>query len=235
MKKTVDKRTRKRKLIRNLVLIVLLPALLWFLMGMCPLSAKGAFRRAMRENFVTGVEPQVVIDTSDPYFNGREYIVLGEKDNVVYQAAVRRNYGPFWMYSDIIAETLDVREYCIVPLLFGLRTQGTGAAVSFAVRAEGADSPTGYATLRVEVKGVSREVESFRKQDGWFLFAFPTSEVMETSGTAFNDFMLLYGYYLDTADRNRYTQYDGTISFRSFDQDPDGGPVRLVQQGFREL
>ena len=89
MKKTVDKRTRKRKLIRNLVLIVLLPALLWFLMGMCPLSAKGAFRRAMRENFVTGVEPQVVIDTSDPYFNRREYIVLGEKDNVVYQAAVR--------------------------------------------------------------------------------------------------------------------------------------------------
>ncbi len=234
MKKAVDKRTRKRKLIRNLILILLLPVLLWFLMGMCPLSAKGAFRRAMRENFVTGVEPQVVIDTSEPYFNGKDYIVLGEKDNIVYQAAVQRNWGPFWRYNSIIAKTLDMREYCIVPLLRGLQTQAAGSAVSFAVRAEGADSASGYAKLWIEVEGISREVESFRKQDGWFLFAYPTSVVMET-GNAFKDFMLIDGFYLDTADRNMRTQYEGTISFRSYDGNPSSELVKQVQQGFREL
>ena len=74
------RRQTAKRLICNLVIACLATLLLWTEAGMPSLTKYGAFRRAMKENLITGVSPQYVIQSN------QNAVVLGEKEGVIHAA-----------------------------------------------------------------------------------------------------------------------------------------------------
>lgn len=222
--------TTKHRLIRNLCLVFLGLLLIWIAAGMPAFTAKGAFRRAMRENMTPDVKPSVVMGQND-IRNNVVTVVLGEKDGVWYQAVVRKKWDVFWDHYEIVSETEDMGEFCIVPLLtntYLMHSKVTiitnGYVPGVALKAAGET-----ANLWVAVGDQERAlVGGLAKQDGWFEFSYEEWYTDIQLNEDYYNFIHAYSGYLDIPIRMDHPH--GSFRFRTYDA---GGNV--LQEGIREF
>lgn len=208
------RRQTAKRLICNLVIACLATLLLWTVAGMPSLTKYGAFRRAMKENLITGVSPQYVIQSN------QNAVVLGEKEGVIYQVLVDRS-GPFWSGSSVIAETQKTDGLYIVPLRAYWDWEDAG---DIAVLAEGSD-----ARCSIFLKGsdYAYPLTRIESQDGWFCFVW---EGRTTGDSPMADFIDSGSCRWMDVKLPGSKSYHGTILFESYDTN---GIV--VQQGAREF
>ena len=161
----MEKKKRKIwQLMVCLLCICVLLVVLWGALDFPSFSARGAVRRACRENLVQPFEISTVV-TSDGWES-----VLGIRDRKVYEAAVRRyEFGrwnvPFlWRHGARIYGFDGADDVYFSPL----RTYGVYLdAGEFAVFAEGE-----RAELTLQMDGRDYPMVPYGSQDGWFLFQF---------------------------------------------------------------
>ena len=208
------RRQTEKRLVRNLIIACLAILLLWTLAGMPSLTKYGAFRRAMKENRITGVKPQYVIRSD------QNAVVLGEKDGVMYQVWVERS-GPFWSRISLIAETQESDGLYIVPLMAYWHGEEAG---DIAVLAEGTD-----ARCSIFLKGTdcAYSLTRIESQDGWFCFVW---EGRTDKSSPMADFIGSGSCRQMDVKLPGSKSYHGTILFESYDWN---GIV--VQQGSREF
>lgn len=208
------RRQTEKRLVRNLIIACLAILLLWTLAGMPSLTKYGAFRRAMKENLITGVKPQYVIRSD------QNAVVLGEKDGVMYQVRVERS-GPFWSRISLIAETQESDGLYIVPLMAYWHGEEAG---DIAVLAEGTD-----ARCSIFLKGTdcAYSLTRIESQDGWFCFVW---EGRTDKSSPMADFIGSGSCRQMDVKLPGSKSYHGTILFESYDWN---GIV--VQQGSREF
>ena len=222
--------TTKHRLIRNLCLVFLGLLLIWIAAGMPAFTAKGAFRRAMRENMTSDVKPSVIIGQNDIRDNVVT-VVLGEKDGIWYQAAVRKKWDVFWEHYEIVSETEDRGEFCIVSLLTNTYLMHSNVTIIrdrlvpiVALRAAGET-----ANLWVTVGDQERPlVGGLAKQDGWFVFSYEEWYTDNQLSEDYFNFIRIYPGYLDTPIRMDHPH--GSFRFRTYDADGN-----VLQEGIREF
>ena len=218
--------TTKQRLIRNVAFVVIAFLLIWTAAGMPALTPKGAFRRTMRANLTPHVRPSVLLK------GDYGYSVLGESEGIWYQAATVRKWWIFWDNYEATGETEAVDEVCIVPLFLKdeilrvkKRLTGNWRIPDIAVQAEGES-----ARLYVQVNGAGKDLEPLGKQNGWFLFKYP-SDLTVTQD--YRDFVNFQSSHLDCPEYRVQLlsgPLHGMILFESYDMN---GIV--VQQGAREF
>ena len=218
--------TTRQRLIRNAVFVVIAFMLIWIAAGMPAFTPKGAFRKTMRANLTPHVRPEVVLK------GDYGYAVLGESDGIWYQAATARKWWVFWDNYEATGETEVVDDICIVPLFLKdeiLRVKrrliGKWRIPDVAVRAEGET-----ASLRVEVNGLIREVDPLGKQDGWFLFMYPSSMTVTQD---LRDFVNFQSSHLDCPEYRVQLlsgPLHGSFMFESYDAEGN-----VLQEGIREF
>ena len=161
MKKLLN--DRRFKLIRNIFITALALFLLWFFLGMPAFTKGQAFRRAMREHFLTPGPPEV--------FFGEDSLIsaLAEVDGVYVQTGLQRSLLS-WQHTDYFTETKAVDGVYIIPLLaYGQLEDGPDVAV----KADGARAELTFFDKSAEVEYT---LESIGRQDGWFLFRFAAED-----------------------------------------------------------
>ena len=121
---------KRRRAVRNLVIVLLALVLTWVLLGMPAFTRQQAFDRTMRQNLLPETDVEIAFGNSAW---DSVSIFLGEKDGKVLQAAVQ-NKWLFWeVLGNYAAVTEPVNGVAIVPLVWDLKD--TAGAPDILVRA----------------------------------------------------------------------------------------------------
>ena len=203
---------RRYKLLRNILLIVLVLLVFWFLLGAPALTKTQAFRRAMREHFLQPQDPEVFFGEDGRISAlakvGDIYVQTGlGKDRMMWDHA-------FW------SETEAVDGVYIVPLYScGINIDGPEVAVL----AEGE-----RAELTFSAEGEELELIGYGRQDGWFLFQFDVKIARDKAPS-------IYSHYLSG---NTYMQigspamHMGPCSFVFVSYDAEGREVVRTEKNY---
>ena len=158
------KKRRIRQLMVCLLCIGLLLAVLWSALDFPSFSARGAVRRACRENLLQPYEISTIVEN-----DGRES-ALGIRDGKVYETVVKRydfldGSVPFlWLHGSQVYGFASADGVYFAPLrAYGVYLD----AGEFAVFAEGE-----RAELTLQMGGSEYPLIPYGSQDGWFLFQF---------------------------------------------------------------
>lgn len=155
---------RKKRLIINTLLFIAAVFLLWALTGFDAVGKKSAFRRAMKEAVIFGVEPDTIIGT-----DGR-LSAIGIKDGTAYQAVIQKDRWFFYENSSMVSETPKTGEVFIVEL----RAYGEfHDSPEIAVKAEGSRAEL---SIVMDEGGKEHPLICEGMQDGWFLFRYDEEE-----------------------------------------------------------
>ena len=210
---------KRRRAVRNLVIVLLALVLTWVLLGMPAFTIQQVFDRAMRQNLL----PEAEVEKS---FGNSAWdsvsIFLGEKDGRILQAAAQ-NKWLFWEVLDnCTAVTEPVNGVAIVPLVWDW--EGTAGAPDILVRAEGV-----RAELVMELDGKDYPLTPDGKQDGWFLFRFDR-EIDKDPGSRYNSFVEGGMYALVDSIHSGAGIVGGTFRFTSYDG--SGVVAAQAERGF---
>ncbi|MBR0140048.1 MAG: hypothetical protein IJM17_07165 [Firmicutes bacterium] len=158
--KIMTKAMRRKRLIANTALALALLFVFWAFTGFDAVGKKAAFKKALKEALLPGMEPEIAVGT-----DGR-ISVLAEKDGVVYQAAVQKDRGPFYTNSPMVSETKKTGEVYIVPL----RAYGDlHDSPEMAVKAEGERAEL---SIVLDEGGKEHPLLPIGHENGWFTFGY---------------------------------------------------------------